>query len=1578
MNREAIAIIGIGCRFPGAKDKEAFWQLLRDGVDAITEVPSDRWDADSFYDPDPTAPNKMNTRWGGFLRDIDRFDPEFFKISPREAVSLDPQQRLLLEVTWEALEDAGQMPERLAGTQTGVFMGINSFDYYALLMENPANVDAHAGTGNTNCIAANRISYLLNLTGPSFGVDTACSSSLVAVHLACQSLWSGESTMAIVGGVRVMLSPWITVSFSQAGFMAPDGRCKAFDSRANGYVRSEGAGIVILKPLSQALSDRDPIYAVIRGSAVNQDGRSNGLTAPNPHAQEAVLRLAYRQAGVSPGQVQYIEAHGTGTKLGDPIEIKALGKILAEDRPPGQYCTVGSVKTNIGHAETAAGIAGLIKVALSLQHRQIPPSLHFQEPNPYIPFDKLPLRVQQNLAPWPEGESPPLAGVSSFSFGGTNAHVVLEGTRQQDNHKKALEQGEVTRGEKTPSVHLLTLSARSEIALQDLVKSYEKYFTINPEKNIEDICFTANTGRSHFAHRLAITTPSTAQLYEQLKAFPAQQSGVLSGQIQSKKPPKIAFLFTGQGCHYPDMGRELYNTQPIFRQALEECDRLLHPHLEQSLLSILYPESDHQALLLNRPAYLQPALFALEYALAQLWQSWGIMPAVVMGHSLGEYPAACIAGAFSLEEGLELIAHRGRLMEKLSEKGQMAVVFATYERVAEVVAPYQSQVTIAAINGSENTVISGEEQAISNVLHQLESDKLTAQLLKVSQPFHSHLIEPILDEFTEIAQRIQYRPPRIPFISTLTGKKLQPQQCLDAQYWRRQTREPVQFGAGIQTLVQEGYDCFLEIGPHPILIGMGKRCFSENTSTWLFSLKKGHNDSQAILSSLSHLYLKGLEIDWTEFYRNYQGQKLHLPTYPFQRQRYWINLPKPMNIKESNTQLCTIDSKTAITSTLQAIMASAMQTEPERVSVHSTFLEFGADSIVLIDAVRRIQDTFAIQVSIAQLFEELPTIDSLATYINQNLSADFSLSFATDTKLQAPSTDSIASSKPQESDRALLLDRIQSQQEGGIYLEKIIAQQLDLISQQLELLRNNMVPERSVSRLSIGETKPESRENLNLLHNLPLIQSNGSTTAASVATQSNRNGSTKEFKSNRALRKDSGDSLNPSQQKYLQMFITRYIQRTQKSKQRAQVYRPVLADRRSAIGFWHLIKEMIYPIVGEKSQGAKLWDVDGNEYVDLTMGFGVHLFGHKAPFITTALEEQIQQGMQIGPQSQLAGEVAELIAEMTNMERVVFCNSGTEAVMTAVRLARAATGRDKIAIFAGSYHGHFDGTLVMPQGVNGKPYAVPLVPGVPQKIADDILVLTYDDPKSLEIIKAHADELAAVLVEPVQSRRPDLQPKQFLQQLRQLTKETQVTLIFDEVLTGFRVHPGGCQALFDVKADLAVYGKVVGGGLPIGVVAGSAYYMDRIDGGMWMYGDDSYPEVPMTFFAGTFSKNPLTMAAARAVLKHMKMQGGKLQQQLNQQTEKLAATLNAYFQQEGVPIKVLHFASFFRFTYAGNVNEFYLPIEFELLFYHLIEKGVYIWEGRTCFLSVAHTEEDIERVISAVKDSVLSLSGVFV
>ncbi|MBD2364812.1 SDR family NAD(P)-dependent oxidoreductase [Anabaena minutissima FACHB-250] len=890
MDKEPIAIIGIGCRFPGAKNPEAFWHLLRDGIDAITEVPKTRWDIDDFYDADPATPDKMTTRWGGFLEQIDQFDPQFFNIAPREAASVDPQHRLLLETTWEALEDAGQNPTALAGKPAGVFMGISSFDYDKLRFQNPVNLDSYAGTGTALSLAANRISYALNFTGPSIAIDTACSSSLVAVHLACQSLRNGESTLALAGGVNVMASPWVTVTFSKGGFMAADGRCKAFDSRANGYVRSEGAGVVVLKLLSQAEADGDRIYAIIRGSAVNQDGRSNGITAPNSLAQEAVLREAYRQAGVSPGKVQYIEAHGTGTKLGDPIEVKALGKVLNEGRIPGEYCALGSVKTNIGHAEAAAGIAGLIKVALSLKHGQIPASLHFQEANPYIPFDKLPLRVQQKLEPWPEIGETAIAGVSSFGFGGTNAHVVLESQKAKGKRQKQ----EI---DEHP-VQLLTLSAKTEKTLQELVQSYQDYLKNHPEVSLTDVCFTAKVGRNHFDYRLAITSNSTIKLQEQLAAFLLKQDtpGVFQGQINSRKHPKVVFLFTGQGSQYVDMGRKLYETHPTFRQILDDCNEILQPYLETPLLEILYPQSPVTSPQspINETAYTQPALFALEYALAKLWQSWGIEPSAVMGHSVGEYVAACLAGVFSLEDGLKLIAERGRLMQALPPDGAMAAIMADEQTVLSAIQPYGEQIAIAAYNGAESLVISGQRQAIAAVCQQLTNQGIQTKPLQVSHAFHSPLMEAILGDFEQVAKTVQYSFPQIPLISNLTGQ-IATTDIATPEYWVHHIRQPVQFASSMKLLHQQGYQIFVEIGAKPTLIGMGRQCLPDGVGVWLPSLHPKQGEWEQILASLAALYVRGIPINWGEFYRHSDCEPVSLPTYPFQRQRYWIEAVSPLH-----------------------------------------------------------------------------------------------------------------------------------------------------------------------------------------------------------------------------------------------------------------------------------------------------------------------------------------------------------------------------------------------------------------------------------------------------------------------------------------------------------------------------------------------------------------------------------------------------------------------------------------------------------------------------------------------------------
>jgi acyl transferase domain-containing protein len=782
---EPIAIIGMGCRFPGGADNpEAFWQLLRDGVDAITEVPPQRWDINTYYDSNPDTPGKMCNRYGGFVPHLQEFDAQFFRISPREALSLDPQQRLLLEVSWEALENAGLAPDKLMGSQTGVFIGICSTDYWhRLLSRKPTEIDAYLTTGNTHSMASGRLSYIFGFDGSSLSVDTACSSSLVAVHLACQSLRDRECNLALVGGVNRIIAPEVSINFSKAKMLSTDGRCKTFDASADGFVRAEGCGAIVLKRLSDAVRSEDNILAVICGSAVNQDGRTSGLTVPHGSSQQAVIRQALNNSRIEPNQISYLETHGTGTALGDSIEIGAIGEVFGKERPSDQPLIIGSVKTNLGHLEAAAGIASLIKVVLALQNEEIPPNLHFQVPNCHVNWKELPIKVPTERIAWLRGEKPRLAGVSSFGFSGTNAHVVIQesGVRSQKsevgtqrcsfaNASSASESEVIER-----PLHLLTLSAKSEKALRELAQRYEVFLDSHPFLDIKNICFTANTGRSHFNYRLGIIASSTAQLREKLANFTTGQNaeGILQGRVPNTNRLKIAFLFVGEDSQFVTLGRQLYETQVTFRNAIDKCAEILPSE--------------------NKIHNSQVKTFALEYALFELWKSWGIEPSFVMGYGVGEYVAACVAGVFSLENCLKLIA-----------------------------------ASPEAATGA-----------------------------------------------------VSYWEPSIPIISPVTGEVTNAD-IATPEYWCRRERQPLKLEEGIKTLHQLGCEVFVEISSMPAFLK------TEASGIWLSSLSPKREDWQQILSSLLQLYLQGAPVDWLGFDRDYLRRKVTLPTYPFHRQRYWI------------------------------------------------------------------------------------------------------------------------------------------------------------------------------------------------------------------------------------------------------------------------------------------------------------------------------------------------------------------------------------------------------------------------------------------------------------------------------------------------------------------------------------------------------------------------------------------------------------------------------------------------------------------------------------------------------------------
>ncbi len=885
--REPVAIVGAALRFPGGvHDLDALWQLLSAGRDAIVDIPSDRWDVDALFDADPDAPGRMFTRRGGFVDGVRGFDAEFFGISPREAEGMAPQQRLELETAWHAFEDAGIAPPSLRETKTGVFLGVCNNDYGRMLFAHPERIDPHFGSGNASGVVAGRVSYFLGLQGPSMAIDTACSSSLVALHLAVQSLRSGESDLAIAGGINLILSPEMNINFSKAHMMAPDGRCKTFDASADGYVRGEGCGIVVLRRLRDC-SSADRVLAVVRGSAVNQDGRSGGLTAPNGPSQEAVIRAAIAAAGVEPAQVGYVEAHGTGTALGDPIEVQALAAALGAGRAASRPVAIGSIKTNLGHLEAAAGIAGVLKVALALRHREIPPHLHLRTLNPLIDWAALPVVVPTARTPWAPIDGRWIAGVSSFGFSGTNAHVVLEAAAPRDSVAPAAPHVPATPQRGTVSaerpLHVLTLSARNARALDALAAEYVE--ALDHTEAAADLCFTANVGRAHFAHRLSVRGDTSASLRAGLAAAVEGRvvRGVASGVAVTS--PRVAFLFTGGGAQSAGMAQSLYERAPVFRASLDACAAILDPLTGRSLIEVINTPGDLDAPV-NETRFGQPALVAVEIALAALWRSWGIEPVAVLGHSLGEYAAAHIAGAISMDDALRMVVERTRLVDALSGAGAMATVHADADQVAAMLAGVDG-VTIAAYNSPAQVVISGTRDGVESVAAAGAAKGIRVTPLRVAYASHSAQMDPVLAPFERALDGIRFSAPHTTFISNLTGAPAGLDVIGRASYWRDHLRRPVRFAQSVEALVSLGITHFVEIGPHPVLVGMGAACAPPGTGKWLPSLRRNESDWDTILETLQELYADGASVDWAGFDAGAARRRVAAPVYPFQHRDYW-------------------------------------------------------------------------------------------------------------------------------------------------------------------------------------------------------------------------------------------------------------------------------------------------------------------------------------------------------------------------------------------------------------------------------------------------------------------------------------------------------------------------------------------------------------------------------------------------------------------------------------------------------------------------------------------------------------------
>ena len=884
---EPIAILGMGCRFPGDANTPAeFWRLLATGRDAVGSVPADRWDADEFFDSDGNTPGKINTREGGFLSSLDGFDADFFGISPREAERMDPQQRLLLEVAWEALEASGQTAEKLDGSATGVFVGVHSHsnDYYLMQVSTSQELNPYTGTGTAHNVISGRLSYTFNLHGPSVVVDTACSSSLVAAHLAVQALRAGECDLAIVGGVNVLIAPWFYIAAAKMQMLAPDGRCKPFSAAADGFGRGEGCGVVVLKRLSDAQADRDPILALIRGSAINQDGRTNGLVAPNGLAQEAVVRMALANAGVKPQQIGLVETHGTGTRLGDPIEVDALSKVFAS-RPDGLPCYLGSVKSNIAHLEGGAGVAGIIKSVLSLQHRQVPPLVHFDQLNPHITLTGTPFVIPTTLLDWESAVGPRFAGVSSFGWSGTNAHLILE-------EAPLVEQPSATDQGSRPI--LLPLSARSPAALAALAETYRAYLSDpQPAFRLRDVGYSSSMRRSLHDFRFAVAGRTADELAGKIADFLAARgsSGSATSEGEAGGTPRLVFVFPGQGSQWNGMANQLYAREPVFREMIERCQNAFRAYVDWSLVDLLAHSGEQP--LPEEIDVIQPVLFAVQVALAAVWEGWGIHPGAVVGHSMGEVAAAAVSGALSLEDAAQVICQRSLLLRQISGQGVMAVVSLSMGQAREELKGLEDRVAIAVSNSPKSSVLSGEPAAVELILERLRARNIFCRMVKVDVASHSPQVEPLQPELTRRLSRLQPRSTRVHFYSTVWGE-VTPGEALDAGYWSQNLRQPVIFSRVIDTLASAGQTVYIEISPHPILLGPIDECYHarKKTAACIPSITRGCDEQAALCDALARLYDLGFEVDWRAFYPD-GGRFVELPGYPWQKTRYWLQTARP-------------------------------------------------------------------------------------------------------------------------------------------------------------------------------------------------------------------------------------------------------------------------------------------------------------------------------------------------------------------------------------------------------------------------------------------------------------------------------------------------------------------------------------------------------------------------------------------------------------------------------------------------------------------------------------------------------------
>ena len=1531
-----VAVIGMTGRFPGAKNIDEFWEVLKNGKETISFFTKEELDQSI---PETLRNDSLYVAARGVVPSVKMFDARFFGLTPKHAAAMDPQQRLFLELAWEALEESGHLPEHYNG-RVGVYAGTGTNTYYKKnILPNHELIESvgqlQLDTVNEKDYISSRTAYHLDLKGPAVSVQSACSTSLLAIAEAVEAIRNGHCEVALAGGSSITAPINSGHLYQEGSMLSTDGHCRPFDSQAKGTVFSDGAGVVVLKDLEEAKKDGDFIYGVIKGVGINNDGGGKGsFTAPSAEGQANAIRSAINDAGISPATISYVEAHGTATPLGDPIEMDGLNLAFGE-QPKKNYCGLGSVKSNMGHLTAAAGVTGLIKTILAFNHKQIPPSLGYEKPNPVIDFDNSPFYVNSTLASW-DVEGPRRAGVSSFGVGGTNVHVVLE--EYEMMVKEPMQQR---------PVQLLPISAKTNTSLEGYESALKAHFDAGKEENLADVAYTLSTTKASFGARRFMLASNTKEASDVL--FDKDNKTAQSSVVRAV-PNEVAFLLPGQGSQFLNMGKELYSGEGVFKDAVDKCANLLLDTLKLDIRKIIFPESLNEEAenKLRDTRFTQPALFTIEYALSQLWISWGIQPTVICGHSLGEFVGAHLAGVFRLEDALKLVSMRGILVSTLP-KGSMLTVRIDEESLHKIL---PKTLSVAAVNSHKLCVVSGEDNEIEKFAEVLKEENLPYRLIATSHAFHSAMMNPILEEFGAIVENIDLKIPQIPIVSTVTGTWLTNEEALDPIYWTNHLRDTVKFSNAMDTLVKLEDVVLLEVGPGNTLTTLSRQNKEARKIKSIASLpvpKTNENNYHGVLNALGQLWLTGITIDWTSFYDKQGRQRLRLPTYVFDRKPCWIDpiVTQPKIERTSvhtNPTIQTLTEKpksvtpmrnVTILNKISELVSNNYGIEIEANDKNLSFLELGLDSLILTQMAITCKREFKIPITFRQLNEDINTPELLAGYLDANLPEE-----VLKPQPQVVQQPSVAVHQVTENNAAQYVTAAGNQTAIGL-----IGEQLQLLSKQLQLLQGGSV---ATVQPSVAPSAPQQPEKVN------------GASSMDIRTEQEKQEHKKPFGASPRIEKQT-TGLDQAQSQYLNELTARYNKKTIGSKNYAQNHRAKMADPRVVSGFKPLTKDLVYPIVIGKSQGNRLWDLDGNQYIDALNGFGSCFFGYQPDFIKEAMHKQVDLGYEVGPQHPLAGEVCDLLLEFTGHDRAALCNTGSEAVLGAMRIARTVTGRSLIIAFTGSYHGINDEGIV--RGTQKKK-TFPAAAGILPEAVQNMLILDYGTEESLQIIKDRAHEVAAVLVEPVQSRRPEFQPIEFIKQVREITAAEEIPFIFDEVITGFRMHPGGAQALFDVKADIATYGKVIGGGVSIGAILGKKEYMDALDGGFWQYGDDSYPEVGVTYFAGTFVRHPLALASAKAALLHMKEQGPSLQANVSAMTEQMVVSLNENFAKNGLPLEINYFGSLWRIKFKKEI-----PYS-ELLFVIMREKGIHIWDGFPCFLTTAYTNEDVDFLKKTLLDAI--------